>query len=88
MSVLTRVAYQQLVDGDLEWLSQQPRTLEREHVELIVRCSVDSLYGKQVPGGEEAADIARAVLAQCLFGKFDGDSNEVLWAHQVLGGVE
>lgn len=46
---LNRAAYQQLVDEDLEWLSKQPRTLEREHVIQIVRQSVDREYPEHDP---------------------------------------
>jgi hypothetical protein len=41
---LTKAAYEQLIAEDLEWLLKQPRTLERDHIESIVRCSVDDLY--------------------------------------------
>lgn len=41
---LNRQAYQQLVDEDVAWLEKQPRTLEREHVILIVKSSVGWLY--------------------------------------------
>lgn len=41
---VTRVAYEQLVNEDLAWLLKQPRTLERDHVEAIVRASVDVEY--------------------------------------------
>jgi hypothetical protein len=51
---LNQDAYQRLVDEDLAWLREQPRTLEREHVELIVRDSV-RLYYPVGPGNEVAA---------------------------------
>jgi len=41
---LNRQAYQQLVDEDLAWLAQQPRTLERDHIEQIIRWSIRVLY--------------------------------------------
>lgn len=44
-SELNRSAYEQLVREDLEWLRSQPRTLEREHIEMIVRWSVERIYG-------------------------------------------
>jgi hypothetical protein len=35
--ILNPRAYRDLIDGDLEWLLKQPRTLERDHIELILR---------------------------------------------------
>lgn len=43
-TTLNRHAYQRLVDEDLEWLLKQPRSLEREHIEGIVRQSPDLYY--------------------------------------------
>lgn len=41
---MNRDAYERLIAEDLEWLLQQPRTLERDHVESIVRRSADHEY--------------------------------------------
>jgi hypothetical protein len=49
MSHITREAYEKLVAEDLAWLEKQPRTLERDHVMLIVQNSVDQLYGPKPP---------------------------------------
>ena len=35
--ILNAEALRKLLDGDLEWLLKQPRTLERDHIEIIVR---------------------------------------------------
>lgn len=43
---LNRESYQKLVDEDIEWLLKQPRSLERDHIESIVKNSVDIYYGK------------------------------------------
>lgn len=43
-SRLTRAAYEQLIAEDIEWLRQQPRSLERDHIELILRLSPDREY--------------------------------------------
>lgn len=40
-------AYQELIDGDIEWLLRQPRDLERDHIEAVLRKSVEHLYGKK-----------------------------------------
>lgn len=42
---LTRWAYQQLIDEDIEWLLKQPRTLERDHIEQVLRDSPTRMYG-------------------------------------------
>lgn len=46
-TILNREGYEKLIQEDLEWLRKQPRTLEREHIELIVSQSPDQLYGKK-----------------------------------------
>lgn len=43
---MNRQAYQGLIDGDIEWLLRQPRDLERDHIEVVLRKSVELLYGK------------------------------------------
>lgn len=42
--IITKEAYQKLVDEDIAWLKQQPRTLERDHVIEIVSNSVTMYY--------------------------------------------
>lgn len=39
--------YQELIDGDIEWLLRQPKDLERDHIEAVLRKSVELLYGKE-----------------------------------------
>lgn len=39
MSRLTRAGYEQLIAEDIAWLLQQPRTLERDHIEAVLRAS-------------------------------------------------
>ena len=34
-------------DEDIEWLLRQPRDLERDHIEAVLRKSVELLYGKE-----------------------------------------
>lgn len=43
-SKLNRHAYEQLIREDLDWLLAQGRTLERDHIELIVRGSAEHEY--------------------------------------------
>lgn len=44
---VSRRAYQELIDGDIEWLLRQPRDLERDHIEEVLRKSVELLYEKE-----------------------------------------
>ena len=44
---ISKRAYQELIDGDIEWLFRQPRDLERDHIEAVLRKSVELLYGKE-----------------------------------------
>jgi hypothetical protein len=41
---MNRSAYQALIDEDIAWLMQQPRTLERDHIAMIVLQSIDTYY--------------------------------------------
>lgn len=41
---LNKAAYEQLIKEDVEWLRQQPRTLERHHIEQVLLSSVDCYY--------------------------------------------
>lgn len=43
-TTLNRQAYEQLLEEDLTWLMRQPRTLERDHVEAIVKRSAELEY--------------------------------------------
>lgn len=43
-SKLNRAAYEQMVKEDLDWLDQQPDTLEREHIRHIVSDSIRVYY--------------------------------------------
>ena len=56
-TTLNRTAYEKLIAEDLEWLLAQPRSLEREHIEAIVRRSADHEYG----GATSADHLVRAV---------------------------
>jgi len=56
-TTLNRSAYQRLVDEDLEWLAEQPRGLERGHIEMILRESVHYTYD-EIPAPHRAwADV-------------------------------
>ena len=44
MSMLNRSGYRKLIEEDVNWLKQQPRTLEREHIEAVLWDSIEALY--------------------------------------------
>jgi hypothetical protein len=44
---MNRWAYAKLVQGDIDWLMEQPRTLEREHIRLILERAVEYEYGPE-----------------------------------------
>lgn len=46
-STLNRDAYEKLIEGDREWLSRQPRTLERDHIDRVLVDSVVCYYRKK-----------------------------------------
>lgn len=41
---MTKKAYQKMIDEDLEWLKKQPASLERDHIELVLRSSTKDQY--------------------------------------------
>lgn len=41
---LTKQAYRDLIEEDIAWLERQPRSLERDHIIVTLRWSVDALY--------------------------------------------
>lgn len=43
-TTLNRKAFEKLVEEDIEWLLKQPRTLERDHVEQILRDAPAKYY--------------------------------------------
>ena len=43
MSTLNKDAYIALIEGDLEWLEKQPHSVEKMHIESILRCEKERL---------------------------------------------
>lgn len=41
---IDKEAFQNLINGDLEWLMKQPRTLERDHIESLLKQAPMCLY--------------------------------------------
>lgn len=44
---ICKEAYQKLINGDLQWLFKQSESLERDHIEAVLRKSVELLYGNE-----------------------------------------
>jgi hypothetical protein len=44
MMKLNKLGYQQLIDEDIIWLEKIPRTLERDHIIAVLKCSVEHEY--------------------------------------------
>lgn len=61
---LNRSAYEQLIEEDVAWCEQQPRTLERDHVILVLRASVDYEYNAEGDPRDDEAAILRARVAE------------------------
>jgi hypothetical protein len=52
---LNRWGYQQLIDGNIEWLLKQPRTLERDHILEIMKQAVIYEYGPEIERNQSDA---------------------------------
>lgn len=44
MTTMNRSAYEKLIQEDLEWLLKHPHTLERDHIEAILKDSPNRYY--------------------------------------------
>ncbi len=40
---ICKEAYQKLINGDLQWLLKQPESLEKEHIEAILKNLIKSI---------------------------------------------
>lgn len=47
-TTINRHTYRQMIDEDLEWLRKQPYSLERMHIEAIIRWSIRVLYDGEI----------------------------------------
>ena len=62
---MNRAAYQKLIDEDIEWLLTQPKTLERDHIELILKCQVEERYGHICPRCDLVVQCWDAKTGRC-----------------------
>ena len=60
MLKLNKEAYQELVDEDIAWLLKQPDTLERKHIECVLRDSVYRLY-PDIPSTPWSAELQERI---------------------------
>ena len=76
---LCKEAYQKLIDEDIEWLLKQPRDVERDHIEAVLKKSVDLLYGKDDSINENQQEKTTIYQIWCdhttVSGGFVGGSN-------------
>ena len=73
MSRLNRWAYEKMIQENIDWLLQQPRTLERDHIERVLRSSPDHEY-RQVP--EPFQNRVNPWLHECFGPEISRDVNE------------
>lgn len=54
-SIMKRSYYEKMIAENLKWLSNQPDSLEKTHIEQIIKRSADHEYGelKQLPPEHE-----------------------------------
>ena len=72
---LTRSAFRELIEQDIAWLLAQPRTLERDHIEHILKDTERAYYDTTESSKEEAND-------------YGCDPNDDLeWMHECLGSA-
>ena len=50
---VNKETYEQIIAEDIKWLLKQPQTLERNHIETIIKMSADYMYGAQYNLKEE-----------------------------------
>lgn len=75
---MSRGSYEVMIKEDLEWLDAQPRTLEREHIRLIVQQSVQQEYGPAEPPPATASpEQPDRWLTECqqLYAAFEGSGH-------------
>lgn len=46
---INKKSYIKLVKEDLDWLENQPYSLEQSHIKAILKCSICRIYGGENP---------------------------------------
>lgn len=58
MTTMNREAFERLIEENIAWLLKQPRTLERDHIEHILRDASNAYYGCRACGGSGEIGLA------------------------------
>src|SRR5688500_11977665 len=72
-TTINRQAFRQAIEEDMRWLLRQPRTLERDHIELILKRAEEQYYGPE-ESADEPVESVRDQYAECQCG-------HVFWLH-------
>ena len=59
---LNRLAYAKLIEEDIAWLKTIPRTLERDHIILVLQVSPEHEYGPEEPADATRPELEEAIL--------------------------
>lgn len=62
---MTRDSYEEIITQDLEWLRRQPRSLESEHIAVVLEHSVNLEYPKREPFERPEAMSLDVVVSGC-----------------------
>lgn len=62
MGTMNRTAYEQIIRENLEWVDKQPRSLESDHIRLVLKDSIDRLYGNDYLTANKLAAISTACM--------------------------
>lgn len=71
-TTMNKQAYEKMIAEDLEWLAKQPRSLERDHIEYIVKGSVEHLYPTR-----EQAESSNCVCEYCQQRRNEGELSTI-----------
>lgn len=82
-SKVNRLTYEKMVQEDIEWLDKQPKTLERDHIRLILQHSVDHEYPPKIIANIEYWDSDWIEVNWVWEGKGFGQIN----IHKTAAGV-
>ena len=61
-TTLNRIGYVKLIKGDLKYLLKQEPTLERDHIEQVLKSSINLLYGKE---NKKANILDETIRCEC-----------------------
>ena len=56
--------YKNAINENLDWLNNQPKTLEREHIKKIISDSIELYYPKQVKNYDSLDNVRLSCLQE------------------------